>query len=174
MNKIKKLRLIDTFFKCSLRFFIFSQEIPQNFKNLQKKSSKKCTKVACTFSPTLRAHVYLHWPKQFQTPWGTKLHICWRFSEDSTSIGWAIDPQKNVTYGQTDKQTDKQTNNCQIYIRICFFCIQSLVILHFESFCILSHFAFWVILHFAFWVILHFESFYISTIFSFLVILDSK
>ena len=117
------MRLVDIFFNCSLCFLIFSQEMPQNFKNLQKKSSKKCTKVACTFSPTLRAHVYLHWPKQFQTPWGTKLHICWRFSEDSTSIGWAIDPQKTLhtdkrTNGQTNRQTEKQTNNCQICIRI--------------------------------------------------------
>ena len=34
MNKMKKFRLVDTFFKCGLCFFIFSQEMPQNFKKL--------------------------------------------------------------------------------------------------------------------------------------------
>ena len=31
---MEKFRLVHTFFKCGLRFFIFSQEMPKNFKKL--------------------------------------------------------------------------------------------------------------------------------------------
>ena len=31
-QKMKKVRLVDTYLECGLRFFIFSQEMPQNLK----------------------------------------------------------------------------------------------------------------------------------------------
>ena len=41
MNKMKKLGLVDTFFKCHLCFFIFSKERLQNVKKLTTKLTKK-------------------------------------------------------------------------------------------------------------------------------------
>ena len=41
-------------------FFIFSQEMPKNFKKVTKKSSKKGTKIGCMVSCGVRAGVYVH------------------------------------------------------------------------------------------------------------------
>ena len=46
------MRLVYTFFKCGLGFFIFSQ----NFKKLTKKTCKKGRKVGCMFLRAVRAH----------------------------------------------------------------------------------------------------------------------
>ena len=127
MNKIKKLHLVDTFFKCGLCFFIFSHEMPKNFKKHTKKSRNKGTKVRCTVSCVVRARIYVHCPKQFKTPWGTKLYICWRFGEVLTSIAWAIDKQKNVTDGQTDWQLPNLYKD-NIKFQQCIFIISILVL----------------------------------------------
>ena len=42
--KMKKLHLVNTFFRCGLSFFIFSQERLQNFKKWTPKSRKKAQK----------------------------------------------------------------------------------------------------------------------------------
>ena len=65
MYKMKKLRLVDTFLECGLRFFIFSQERLQNFEKLTPKSRKKGTKVACTFTRAVRARVHARTREQF-------------------------------------------------------------------------------------------------------------
>ena len=46
---MKKLRIVDTYLKCGLRFFIFSQEMPKNFKKLTKKVAKKAQKLGACF-----------------------------------------------------------------------------------------------------------------------------
>ena len=58
MNKMKKLRLVDTFTEGGLSFFIFSLERLQNLKKMTAKSRKKGTKVACTFTRAVRARVH--------------------------------------------------------------------------------------------------------------------
>ena len=65
MNKMKKLRLVDTYLKCGLSFFIFSQERLQNFKKITQKRRKKGTKVACTFTRAVRARVHARIHEQF-------------------------------------------------------------------------------------------------------------
>ena len=52
MNKMKKFRLVHTFFKCGLRFLIFGQEVPQKLKKMTQKRHKSrvhvFTRCACT------------------------------------------------------------------------------------------------------------------------------
>ena len=54
---MKKLRIVDTYLECGLRFFIFSQEGLQNGRQRHKK-------IACTFSLAVHAcvHVRAHQP----------------------------------------------------------------------------------------------------------------
>jgi len=65
MNKMKKLRLVDTYLECGLSFSIFSQERLQNLKKQTLKSMKKGTKVACTFTCTVRVCVHARTREQF-------------------------------------------------------------------------------------------------------------
>ena len=65
MNKMKKLRLVDTYLECGLSFSIFSQERLQNFKKQTQKSMKKGTKVVCTFTWTVHARMHARTNEQF-------------------------------------------------------------------------------------------------------------
>ena len=91
-------------------FFSFS--VSQDFKISTKKTDKKEAKNSVqVLNAVFFSNRYMHVPKQFKTAWKTKFYICWSLDEVWTSFNRAVNTWKN-------KLTIKQTDNCQIYIRI--------------------------------------------------------
>ena len=108
-HKTQNYGLKISYWRLCVHFFNFSQGRHQSDKKTWQKRSQKCTKVACTFSCTVRAGGQVSWPKQFKTAWDTKLHICWKFGEVRTSFGRAMDTWKKVLLLS---KADRQTNRC--------------------------------------------------------------
>ena len=112
----KKLCLVHTFFKCGLSFFfIFSQETPQNFKKLQI-SSKKGTKVGCTFSLSVRARGRCTDPNNIKQVGGQNFTYAKGLVKFGLHLAtpWIIE-KENITDNQSNGRTNRQTDSCQIY-----------------------------------------------------------
>ena len=106
MNKMKNVRLVDTFCKGGLRFFIFSQEMPQNLKKL-------------VFRPFWRPS----WLKRKKNPIFSPPHAPPLFkSADITKFSLLLShlnflslthilSLSNFWLGRTDERTDERTDS---------------------------------------------------------------